>query len=441
MNNRELSSRQFEIIKNIKNLINNNKKKKNFLLSKEFFYSSWSHSLGYLKIKKINKDQNILRSLKILFSNFYLQFFFSDLSITNINNFKKKYDKIVLSWCFKQDFRKGVYHDRYFSSNSKVNKKTLWLLISMDGYDTKLIKNVIILKNKPSLLKFIQYFFKASYTSLIKFNLKNYFIIENYYIEISKVVSELIKIHKIKQFIMPYECQTFQNFILNKINKRRSIDTIGYIHSSLPPLPTDYIKRPGSPKKIIVHGILQKEILYKTLGWSFNEIILKKSARYKFKNKEYFTNKIFLPMTFENDKLLLSYLEDYFLKQKKNSHCILSIKNHPLMGSSKKHLKLMNDINSLLIKYKQIFIKRNQNTKLNSIFFSATASIIEALEYGIEAVHIVNDPILETHNPKLWRGIDVNKVGKNIYKYKLITKNSCINFQDKNFRFSKWIKN
>ena len=104
---------------------------------------------------------------------------------------------------------------------------------------------------------------------------------------------------------------------MSNVNKKNSVETIGYIHSALPPLPSEYIKRQGSPKKIIVHGNLQKKILFKNLGWSRKEIFLKKSARYKHRNKKNFENKIFLPMTFEDKNLLLIYLENFLKKQKK----------------------------------------------------------------------------------------------------------------------------
>ena len=66
-------------------------------------------------------------------------------------------------------------------------------------------------------------------------------------------------------------------------------------------------------------------------------------------------------------------------------------------------------------------------------------SIIETLEYGIDVIHIVNDPIMEVHNNNL-KSIETKKIDENIYSYKLKKKNSYISFQDKNFKFSEWIK-
>ena len=43
--------------------------------------------------------------------------------------------------------KKRLLH-RYFSSNSKSENNTLWLLISMDGHFTNHIDNVIIFKKE-----------------------------------------------------------------------------------------------------------------------------------------------------------------------------------------------------------------------------------------------------------------------------------------------------
>ena len=379
--------------------------------------------------------------IKIFLSNIYLQFLFSDLKKIQIKDLKKKnFNKVVLSWCYKNDFKKNIYYDRYFSSNSKSENNTLWLLISMDGYFTNHIDNVIIFKNRVSFISFIKLMIISFIKSLINFNLNNFFILENFYIQTEKTISKILSIIKVKKFVLPYEGQIFQNYILSNVNKKNSVETIGYIHSALPPLPSEYIKRQGSPQKIIVHGNLQKKILSKYLGWSKKEIFSKRSARYKHQNKKNFKNKIFLPMTFEDKNLLLIYLENFLKKQKKNSLHPFKIKNHPLMNNSEKHLRFIQNINQLFKKYYFKFDKKNKNKESKSIFFSATASIIETLEYGIDVIHIINDPLLEVHNPKIWKFIETKKIDENIYSYKLKKKSSYISFQDKNFKFSEWIK-
>ena len=110
------------------------------------------------------------------------------------------------------------------------------------------------------------------------------------------------------------------------------------------------------------------------------------------------------------------------------------------MSNSQNHLRFIQNINQLFKKYYFKFDKKNKNKESKSIFFSATASIIETLEYGIDVIHIVNDPIMEVHNPIIWKFIETKKIDENIYSYQLKKKKSYIRFQDKNFKFSRWIK-
>ena len=47
---------------------------------------------------------------------------------------------------------------------------------------------------------------------------------------------------------------------------------------------------------------------------------------------------------------------------------------------------------------------------------------------------------MEVHNPIIWKFIETKKIDENIYSYQLKKKKSYIRFQDKNFKFSRWIK-
>ena len=67
---------------------------------------------------------------------------------------------------------------------------------------------------------------------------------------------------------MPYEGQPFQNSIFLKIEKiDRSIKRIGYVHSFPSGVPSNFLKRNGSPEYLIVNGISQKECFTNNLGW------------------------------------------------------------------------------------------------------------------------------------------------------------------------------
>ena len=67
-----------------------------------------------------------------------------------------------------------------------------------------------------------------------------------------------------------------------------------------------------------------------------------------------------------------------------------------------------------------------------SIFFGATAAILEVLEHEIVAIHICSEPVFESHNSKIWTSIKSEQLEPNIFKYELLKKNSIIQFGEKN---------
>ena len=99
------------------------------------------------------------------------------------------------------------------------------------------------------------------------------------------------------------------------------------MHTVLPPLPTDYIKREGSPHQLIVNGKIQKNILCKYLGWKKSEIKSISSPRYKNESKKKFQNKIFLPIDFDNKSHILREIEDFIKSAEKNFLRLLSFVN------------------------------------------------------------------------------------------------------------------
>ena len=238
---------------------------------------------------------------------------------------------------------------------------------------------------------------------------------------------------------MPYECQPFQNHIFNTIKKKlKNLKTIGYMHSALPSLPSDFIKRDGSPNKLIVHGRGQKDILTNFLHWRNKEVKILPSARFTKDKKEKLSNKIFIPMSFSNSNFILKNMENFFKNSKDHSLPKLYVQNHPAMIKSNKHLKLVKNINNLMTKYKKKFsIKKNIK---QSIFISVTAAIIEALENNIKVIHIFNDPVFESHNPKIWKVIKAKFVTKNIFEYQLKKKRNLIIIGSRYKTFNKWLR-
>ena len=61
----------------------------------------------------------------------------------------------------------------------------------------------------------------------------------------------------------------------------RSIRTVGYLHSALPPLPTDLLYRAGAPDVLFVHGSGQAQTLRSQLDWPGERLQTIPSLRYR----------------------------------------------------------------------------------------------------------------------------------------------------------------
>ena len=85
----------------------------------------------------------------------------------------------------------------------------------------------------------------------------------------------VIKKNPINIVFTPYEAHTYQVGFFSYINNNfKNIKTIGYIHSSLPALPTEYCFREGSPKILLTHGLSQKKILTNLLNWDKKKFLI-----------------------------------------------------------------------------------------------------------------------------------------------------------------------
>ena len=107
------------------------------------------------------------------------------------------------------------------------------------------------------------------------------------------------------------------------------------------------------------------------------------------------------------------------------------IVNHPSMLNSKKHLYLKRELEKVMNLYKNCFADTplNENT---SIFFGVTGAIFEALENGINTIHICSDPVFESHSEKIWPNLKVEQLNEFTFHYSIIEPRKYINFGNKN---------
>jgi len=431
---------QIEILKKAKRFLNNKNNK--YFDSSINYLDSVEQNPGYGLIQFWNKGiKKIPLFFFLVLKDFLLSFY--EFKFLQINFEKKtKYKNIIICWSKFNDFAKnGSFNDPYFNTNSNLNINCIWFLIHMDDKIPKKISDNIILIKKISR--------KFNYKKLILFllNIKKLTIniistihTQSLQTKVAYAIFDKFKSllkSNLKKILMPYEGQPFQNLIIKETEKfNKNITTIGFIHNFPPALPSSLINRIGSPKKIIVSNPKHKYFLNRYLYWDKKNILTKESARFIIKKKK-MSGKIFLPGYIKSIRFIISNIEILL-----SSHSFLGIQNfqikiHPQKLKSKIHIALA----------KKIFeIFKKKNTKKNlikqnvSIFIGSTGAIIEALEYGCSAIHIVDDPVLQVYGNFLYPNIKTKIINKNIYYYPSDKSQKMISLGKKNITFKNYLK-
>ncbi len=429
---------QLRILKKIKNITD-----KNFVLDNEtslkdyFFFTTWSSSLGEVNLKKIiDKKKNIIFFITSILK-FTIKYSISDLDKYKLSGLvsSQKKKNLIISYTNNSKLLKN--YDNYFSCKIKNSRKTEWFLINLDNYEKKnKLSNFSVLSKKKNYFylnyKFYLNLFKFFFFLLFKKReLINFNFNQSLKIEIKKILEK----STISKVFIPYESQPHQHFIIKVIKSiNDKIKIIGYLHSSLTPLPTDFIyKKKYEPDLLIVHGASQKEILIKHLGWKSKIIKNLKSFRYQKKTKKYFQGKIFLPFSLINPSSLIDNLKKYIETSSFNLNGFKII-NHPYMLNSNKHREFIDRVKNL----KDLKLSQNINYKNISIVIGVSAIILEMLENNIEVIHVCSEPIYEKHSSDIWKNIRVEKLANGVYSYKIKKFKSLINFGKKNSFIEKY---
>ncbi len=427
-----IGSKQIKILKDSSRLISSYNDC-NIESDSSFFLTSWCSGLGNLNLREISKIKfnpilKLCEIFKVLFSNSNIK----SLKILDNKKNKKSYDNLIISYLDEKNFKNNYYYEKYFGLHSNTLKKTLLILIPLNKININ--KKYYNLNNLSIIdIRYDNYFKNFFFTTIKIFIILTYSLINKklysnkisnstFNIFLKKEILKKIKQKAIKRLIFPYEAQPHQHELVKYLYKKTKIKIIGYMHTALPPLPADYIKRRGAPKKILVNGIIQKQIMNKFLGWKKNEVNNIVSMRYKPKLILHFQSKIFLPYDFSSSAQIIKSLEKLIYNSKKNYLPKFKVKNHPSKIHSKKHLKLEKKINDILKKYKFKLANSLKNKNI-SIFVGSTASIAECLERGITALHITENSLFESLNPKLWPSILATQLFNNVFKYKVKNQN------------------
>jgi len=390
---------------------------------------------------KLLSFYNKFASLKVYFYSTIkdlLNFVKFDGFATLDSSSSKNYKFVIVNWGTKKNFNyKGEYYDNHLNVSSSKCKNVLWYIIYLDKkLPKKTSKNVVLIYENKKLgfqhLKtiFKKFFFKMINLSFFSQKISHLSLLATYvYKDFDKYI------HSAKKVLMPYEGQPFQNAIFQKISERnKKIVTIGFVHSFPAGLPSNFIKRSGHPKKLIINSNSLKYSFIKFLGWSSSDLLKLPSARFKKKSNNEMGNKVFLPYDFDKPKKIINSLND-LIDYKKLNFSNLEIRNHPSCSKSKKHLNLIKLINET-IKNKTFKKKIRKNF---SIFIGATGSIIEALERNLDVYHICENPVLESYSKKIWKHIDVKRLGQNLFNYKKVKNHKLIIFNNNEKIYKKYI--
>ena len=422
---------QLRLIKEIKFFFNSFKKEKNDIFRLDYFYlcpygaSKGTSRLIFFFKKFLSLKIYITATIKDIYKILRIGEFF----IVNLNQ-NKKYNLIVFNWGELNNFdHQGNFHDKHFNVSSSKCPNVLWVIIYLNNKIPKKIgKNITLICNFKQFFN-IKIILKIIFFTIFK--KKNFRFFNQEFSYLTLLSNFFLKntrnfINKNTQkVLMPYEGQPFQNAIFNKIHTyNKKIMTVGYVHSFPSGLPSNYIKRFGCPKKIIVAGEAQKLCFIKYLGWKKKEIQVLPSSRYLKVNKNRMKNSIYLPINFTNNNLIISSLKEIMMKQNIDL-CKHKIKIHPHCLNSKKHQNLLLDIKS---KIKNLNSSKELKKKDTSVFIGATASVIEALERGVDVYHICEIPEIEAYDEKVWKYLKSERINKNIFKYRIEKKNKLINF-------------
>jgi hypothetical protein len=419
-------------------------KKKNIDLSKSSFcyINTYSPTPGFGKIliwlnEKFSKVKLIFYVIKSII-------FISTLS--NYKIYKPKiqgeFDKVIFTWAKKSSFHNGIFFDNFSNLSSEKISNTLFFVIYLDlVLPNKIPNNVICFYKKNLSYNFI-YLFKV-FLSKIKilfykpFSFIHYFSYQTILAEIiNKYFLENVNLAKVEKVIMPYEGQPFQNFIFKNIKKiKNNIETIGFVHSMMPALPLNFIKREGAPEKIYVSGLAQRDILSKYFSWKKKNIFICQSIRIRKKLYKNQLQSFYFPINIFGLNKIYSSVNRYLNFSQKKSLPFLKIKKHPQTMDAFDQILLLKKVKFLYLKYREKFSKKIK--KKISFFLGATSSFLQFIENDLESIHFTTMPTLDVYTRNLWKFIIPVEIDDYTYKYNLLKKKKIIRLSNSFYNLKK----
>lgn len=333
--------------------------------------------------------------------------------------------RLVVSWCLGSDFdSQGTYVDRYLGESSSGDETTRWLLISVDGdFPSVLPKNVSVLAPLHRLAR-ARTLAKPrvrstgghpSATTMVHSLSPGASLVT----AVCDWVRSCVREGGVTELMMPYEAQPFQNaaFAAARLEDT-NIRTLGYVHSMLAPLPTEMVHRSGGPAQIEVHGAGQARILTSLLGWKVETVTVSASRRYSPGSGLKFAGQIVLPYWVANPHQTACDIQLVLAMVPRYAASHLVVRPHPVTGKSPSYRRAVSEIEDA-VRRSSLSSKQYNEPRPACIIVDATASLIEALESGLDVIHVCSEPVLEAHTSDIWDSLEVDQMAERVFRYRL----------------------
>ena len=349
---------------------------------------------------------------------------------------------MVVSWGRNADFAAdGSYTDRYFRMAARAAPATLWFVIALDAVDpARLEPNVAVFRRSLATPRLdLRYLLSAAAAAAagtqprVHGSVPRLSATVAFADQVTRTVAGLLAQGSFDSIAMPYEAQPFQHALFRAAKLQNdAIRTVGYLHSALPPLPTDLLRRPGAPQLLLVHGSDHAQMLERDLGWPAGSVRRISSLRYRAGAAAELDGLIFLPYHFAHERTIANAFREFIAGSPAHSLPPLAVRNHPVMQGSAAHARLQASMEAAMRAHADRFDPaRRKDSGAGrgvSVFIGATAAILEALERGVDAIHICSQPLLESHSAALWRELKVEQLGSHTFRYRLKQRGAYIEF-------------
>lgn len=337
---------------------------------------------------------------------------------------------LILSWT--KDENTSPLKDRYFGPLTDAS--TFYLVFCNQYNGIKIspdVGGVIIRKRR--LINFLCYTtvaIKVTMIALLKAKIPPLVAFSKDYLD-GEILAKQFKNWLVTQdppqyVLMAYEQQPWQCLFIEVIKQKfPDVPTIGYIHSSMPNFPSQYIKHASCPDHLIVHGSSYRRILVNYLGWRSASIHESKSFRYQDR-MQLSSSMIFLPYSFESSDFIVESIR-LLMAFDKTIYRPFMVKIHPALADNSHHQSLRSKILKIFDSYRDRF---SENGKIVVVTVGISTTLMESLEAGYESLAIIANPELDALNPDIWPNVTREQLSTHFFRYNLKIKGSFIDYPD-----------